>query len=501
MVSINNIFFHPQDHIEREDEEALEDIHEFVTQDNIEHFVPEHHSSAGESSEMTKHESLEIKEEAALSFGLNTMGMALGLINVDEGIESIKKASKKKDTNEFVNSFFKSFKGLFEMIEKGFSSSKSFIEGSHLISLNSTSSIVMGSTITAGASGASLALLAITLSSVFEKLSFAKKYQALLEKGIKDPVKTQDAIEALQGELFITDHEKQGLFDALFKKATTFDRCKSFMMELFFKDPIMQKCKMALLDPLHHDLQHLASIVKTKPLVLGMHVLKTKYQRLPLTLSKEDHIACEKIVSYVFSEALDQLAKKKSATFTKVFGEDIKESLQEITHDPSLSFSKSKEILVKASQNLSRELERSFIKLLGALLVATTTVIAQIATQGALYLVETALCLAISACTFISEIYALVKCLKSDKLPMSEKIKTSILSVLMISLITVSSVILRATLSPIATGILTVAWLLMSCYTVYLWIAKKQIHMKPASSLTQKEPLRPPSLDIVDKLS
>jgi hypothetical protein len=84
---------------------------------------------------------------------------------------------------------------------------------------------------------------------------------------------------------------------------------------------------------------------------------------------------------------------------------------------------------------------------------------------------------------------------------MSEKIKTSILSVLMISLITVSSVILRATLSPIATGILTVAWLLMTCYTVYLWIAKKQIHMKPAFSLTQNEPLRPPSLDIVDKLS
>jgi hypothetical protein len=495
MTSIVNNFFYPSYQPTHACEDALEEIDEYITQDNLEHFEP-HHESISEATELNKEELLEVKEEAFLSLGANTMGAAIGMINIDEGVAGIKTSSKNEDGIGFVNSFFRSFKGIFELIEKGLSSSKSFFEGSRLFSLNGASSVIVGSTILAGASGASLSLLGLTTMSLLEKHSFVKKHKDLLEKGSKDPTFSLQALQALKNELEVSKEEQQSVLDALVKPFSTLDKCKKALMGFFHRDPFMKACKDALSDPGSQDLKTLAKALPAiSENIFGSTLSHLDFPKTIETLSNDEKSCFLKVLAHVYAHALKNYHEKKVSTFAKIFGEEVKDSLEKITKENPISQAETKEVLKKASENLSRELERSFIKLFGALLVAAVTVLTQISTQGAYYIVETALCLIVSACSLIAEIYAIIKCIQSQKLSLKEKIKTTALSLMMIFLITSSAMILRLTLSPIATGILTVAWLTLTCYTVYLWLSKKSPTADHKETTKEKN-----ALDVLDKL-
>jgi hypothetical protein len=333
---VNN-FFNPSCQPNHANEDVLEEINEYITQDNLEQLEP-HHASIGEATELNKEAQLEAKDEALLSLGANTMGAAIGMININEGFSGIKASSKNEDGKGFVDSFLRLFKGVCELMEKGLSSSKSFFEGSRLFSLNGASSVIVGSTILAGASGASLSLLGLTTMSLLEKNSVVNKHKNLLEKGIKDPTCSLQALKALKNELEVSKEEQNSVLNALLKPSSILDQCKKAMMGLFHCDLLIRACNKALLDPATHDLKQLANTLPDTPKnFLDSALSDFKFPKNIESLSNENKSCFKKVLVHVYAHALKNYHEKKVSTFVKIFGEDVKDALNKVTNENPIS--------------------------------------------------------------------------------------------------------------------------------------------------------------------
>lgn len=494
-INQNNLFTDLSPHASHAiEEEMQEEVFEFVAEGNLEHLEshePKHEPSSehhklnffcrtnlkdtpAEGTDLTR---LQETDESLLSLGANTFGFAVGAINVDEGIEGLKLAAKQDDSSGFVNSFFRTFKGFFESIEKSLSTSKNFFESTQMMSLGSASSVIVNSTILGGAAGASLGLLAITSLSAKEKYSFSKKYQDILSQGAKDPKSYNTALRALADSLDISSEEKIALCHQLMRPASLLGAIKKTVREFLDKDPQAALLENALQNPQQFDLKALsASLPKGSKDALDPIIKNVELPTAFSTLDKDSQECFLHILGHVFSKAVNHHLEAKASTFKRIFGDEVAEGVVKFQKSQPLDDVEKKTIITKASSNLAKETQRSFIKLLGALMVAAITILTQISTQGAFYLAETALCLVVTACSLVCEIYSVIKCIQSQKMSFKQKVIAILKSVCMIFLVSASAVILRVTLSPIATGILTISWLLLTCYIFGLWISKKHAH-------------------------
>jgi dolichol kinase len=426
-----------------------------------------------ELTDLNRNHSVEFKQEALLSIASNTLGTTVAAINIDEGVDGVVKASKIRDLSSLVDSLFRACKGFFEMIEKTLSTTKTLFEGFRVSPLSTTTSLALGSTILAGASGACLSLLAVTSLQAKACFNFTKKYKKALANAAQNPQESLKVAQDLSKELSVSQEEKTIVLHKLLVSGSLVERMQQAFLNVFSKQPQMAELKKALLDPSSSDLKTLASNLTLKNDEKILSILPPSMPENFQSLSKEDKLFYLKILQHCYQHELEQVAKQKMARFTKIFGDDIQHELLQIAQNPNPSPEQSHLCIQKALLRLCREERTSYVKLLGAMLISAATILTQICTHGAFYIAESVIAVAISILSLIAEMQALIKCCYSNDISLEEKIKTAILSIAMICVTTVSCVVLRLTISPVATTVLSVSWILLSVYTLVLWLSKK----------------------------